>query len=77
MFTDARTDERTEIGGLTVGRTHDGQKAMTIAHWPSASGANYGSALTARKTSHLQRAITPKIAGIELWFLYTVHFSLM
>ena len=23
---------------------------------------------------HLQRAITPKIAGIELWFLYDAHF---
>ena len=33
-FTDARTDERTD------GRTHDGHNAMTIARWPSASGAN-------------------------------------
>ena len=32
-FTDARTDERTD------GRTHDGHNAMTMARWPSASGA--------------------------------------
>ena len=41
----AHTDERTN--GWTDrrmnGRTHDGHKAMTIACWPSASGAkNYG-----------------------------------
>ena len=41
-FTDAHTHAQTNewMDKWTDERMHDGHNAMTIAHWPSASGAN-------------------------------------